>query len=182
MRALFSLPNLLTCARIALAPVIVFALLANNCKDAFWLSLLAGVTDAADGYLARRMGFETRVGAYLDPIADKILLTALYFCFGVAGLAPWWLVWLVVGRDLMILSLAAGGLFWKGIRDFPPTIWGKLSTLLQIATSLAVISGCAYALSPAVVHAFLYATAITTAWSGLHYLGRAVASARAVSY
>ena len=181
MRALFSLPNLLTCVRIALTPVIVFALIASNCRDAFWLSLFAGLTDAADGYLARRMGYETRIGAYLDPIADKVLLTALYFCFGVADLVPWWLVWLVVGRDLMILSLAAAGLLWKGIRDFPPTIWGKLSTLLQIATSLSVISGCAYSLSPTIVNCFLYATAITTAWSGLHYLGRAVVSARAVS-
>jgi cardiolipin synthase len=181
MRALLSLPNLLTCVRIALTPVIVLALIASNCKDAFWLSLLAGLTDTADGYLARRMGHETRVGAYLDPIADKILLTALYLCFGVADLVPWWLVGLVVGRDLMILSLAGAGLLWKGIRDFPPTIWGKLSTLLQIATSLSVISGCAYSLSPALINCFLYATAIATAWSGLHYLGRAVIAAAAVS-
>jgi cardiolipin synthase len=79
MGALFSLPNLLTCVRIALTPVIVLALLANNCRNAFWLSLFAGLTDAADGYLARRLGHETRIGAYLDPIADKVLLTALYY-------------------------------------------------------------------------------------------------------
>lgn len=181
MGALFSLPNLLTCVRIALTPVIVLALLASNCRNAFWLSLFAGLTDAADGYLARRMGHETRIGAYLDPIADKVLLTALYLCFGITSLAPWWLVWLVIGRDLMILSFAGAGLLWKGIRDFPPTIWGKLSTLLQIATSLALISGCAYALSPTVVSSFLYATAIATVWSGLHYAGRAAAAARAVS-
>ena len=127
------------------------------------------------------MGHETRLGAYLDPIADKLLLTALYLCFGITSLAPWWLVWLVIGRDVMILSLAGSGLFWKGIRDFPPSIWGKVSTLLQIAASLCVISGCAYALSPAVVNCLLYAAAIATAWSGLHYAGRAAAAARAVS-
>ena len=105
MRALFSLPNLLTCVRIALTPVIVFALIASNCRDAFWLSLFAGLTDAADGYLARRMGYETRIGAYLDPIADKVLLTALYLCFGVADLVPWWLVWLVVGRQTIEMEV-----------------------------------------------------------------------------
>ena len=113
----------------------------NKCTQAFWLSLIAGFTDAADGYVARWMGEVTRIGAYLDPIADKVLMTALYVCFGIAGLAPGWLVWLVVGRDIMILSLAGGGLFWKGIRDFPPTVWGKLCTLLQIAASLGIICG-----------------------------------------
>ena len=73
------------------------------------MSLFAGFTDAADGYVARKMGDASRIGAYLDPIADKLLLTAIYICFGVAGLTPWWLVYLVVGRDVMILSLAAAG-------------------------------------------------------------------------
>ena len=134
MRALFSPPNLLTCVRIGLTPVIVLTpdreqlhsgVLVEPASPA--LRMLPTVTSHD------RWGTSRAIGAYLDPIADKVLLTALYLCFGVAGLAPWWLVWLVVGRDIMILSLAAGGLFWKGIRDFPPTIWGKFSTLLQIA-------------------------------------------------
>lgn len=181
MPALFSPANLLTCARIVLTPFIVVALIASNCTHAFWLSLAAGLTDSADGYLARRMGQVSRVGAYLDPIADKFLLTALYLCFGVAGLAPWWLVWLVVGRDAMILSLAAGGLFWKGVRDFPPTVSGKISTSLQIAASLGVISRCAFGVSSQAVDLLLYATAIATAWSGFEYLARAVRSLTAVS-
>jgi cardiolipin synthase (CMP-forming) len=176
MRALFSPPNLLTCVRIVFTPWIAAALLFDDCTRAFWLSVIAGLTDAADGYLARRMGEATRLGAYLDPIADKLLLTVLYICFGVAGLAPWWLVYLVVGRDIMILSLVATGYLWKGIRDFPPSIWGKLSTLLQIGASLAVLSRCSYGMSPQTVNAVLYATAVATLWSGLHYLSRAVAS------
>jgi cardiolipin synthase (CMP-forming) len=176
MPALFGLANLLTCARIVLTPFIVLALVGDRCIQAFWLSLLAGFTDAADGYVARWRGDTSRLGAYLDPIADKLLLTALYVCFGVAGLTPWWLVYLVVGRDAMILSLVAGGYFWKGIRDFPPSIWGKLSTLLQIAAALAVISLCAFGVAPAFVEVLLYATAAATFWSGLHYLWRAIAS------
>ena len=181
MPSLFSPPNLLTCVRIALTPFIVLALIANNCTQAFWMCLIAGFTDAADGYLARKMSQESRVGAYLDPIADKFLLTALYLCFGIANLAPWWLVWLVIGRDAMILSLAAGGLFWKGIRDFPPTTSGKISTLLQIATSLGVISQCAYGVSPGLIRGLIYATAISTVWSGIQYLRRAIRSMSAVS-
>ena len=181
MPALFRLPNLLTSARIFLTPVIVLALIEDRCIQAFWLSLIAGFTDTADGYVARRMGDTSRIGAYLDPIADKFLLTALYLCFGVAGLTPWWLVWLVVGRDVMILTLVAGGYLWKGIRDFPPSIWGKLSTLLQIAASLAVISLCAFGVAPAFVEGLLYVTAVATFWSGLHYLSRAFASIRYVS-
>lgn len=178
MPELLRLANLLTCARIALTPVIVIGLIQDRCVQAFWLSLIAGFTDAADGYVARRMGDTSRLGAYLDPIADKFLLTALYVCFGVAGLTPWWFVYLVVGRDVMILSLVAGGYLWKGIRDFPPSIWGKLSTLLQIATSLAVISLCAFGVAPAIVEGLLYATAAATFGSGLHYLSRAIASIR----
>ncbi len=181
MQALFSLPNLLTCARIALTPVIVLTLMATNCSRAFWLSLLAGFTDAADGYLARYTGQETRLGAYLDPIADKVLLTALYLCFGIAELAPWWLAWLVVGRDVMILSLAAGGLFWKGVRDFPPSVWGKVSTVFQIGAALAILAGCAFHVSPDLVTGLIYTTAAATAWSGFHYLYRALRSLSSVS-
>jgi cardiolipin synthase len=181
MPALFSPPNLLTSVRIALTPFIVLALIASNCRQAFWLSLIAGFTDAADGYLARRMGQTSRFGAYLDPIADKLLMTALYLCFGIAGLAPWWIVWLVIGRDAMILSLAAGGLFWKGIRDFPPTLSGKLSTLLQIAAALAIISQCAYTAPPGIVKTLIYAMSISTAWSGVRYFQRAIQSMAAVS-
>ena len=181
MPSLFSPPNLLTCVRIALTPFIVFVLLANDCVLAFLLSVIAGFTDTLDGYLARKMGQESRLGAYLDPIADKFLLTALYLCFGVANLAPWWIVWLVIGRDAMILSLVAGGLFWKGIRDFPPTTSGKISTLLQITTSLAIIGQCANGVTADVVNLFLYATAISTIWSGVQYLRRAIGSMRAIS-
>jgi cardiolipin synthase (CMP-forming) len=181
MPALLRLANLLTCVRIVLTPVIVLALIHDRCVQAFWLSLLAGFTDAADGYVARKMGDASRVGAYLDPIADKLLLTAIYICFGVAGLTPWWLVYLVVGRDIMILSLVAAGYLWKRIRDFPPSIWGKISTLLQIGAVLAVISLCAFGTAPAFVQVLLYATAAATFWSGFHYLWRAIASIRYVS-
>jgi len=169
------LPNLLTGLRAVLTPLIVYLIVDGRCAAALPITVFAGLTDAADGYLARRYGAEGRLGAWLDPIADKMLLTALYITFGFAGMVPHWLVWLVVGRDAMILSLAALGLFVAAIRDFPPTIWGKLSTVLQIAGTLVFLSGCAgWAAAEALAPLAIWAVGLATAWSGLHYLWNAL--------
>jgi cardiolipin synthase (CMP-forming) len=174
MPVLFSPPNLLTCARIILTPWIVVALIYRDCREALWLSCLAGFTDAADGFLARRFGWKSRVGAYLDPIADKFLLTSLYICFGIAGFIPEWLVWLVVGRDVMILLLTGAGLVFTDRRDYPPSLWGKISTFFQIAGAFIFLCFCAYplAIPSELSTAAQTAVAAATAWSGLHYLWR----------
>lgn len=167
-------PNLLTCVRIALTPFIVYLVLARDCGTALPVTLVAGLTDAADGYLARRFQAEGRLGAWLDPIADKLLLTSLYISFALAGLAPAWLVWLVVGRDVLILLMAALGLIVAAIRDFPPTIWGKVSTIIQIGATpvfLLACTGCG--ISTALAPAAVGLVAVATAWSGLHYMYRA---------
>lgn len=173
MRQALSPPNLLTFARIAMTPFIVAALLGGDCSRALALSLIAGATDAADGFLARRFGWNTRFGAYLDPIADKLLLTSLYVCFGLLRVVPNWLVWLVVGRDALILLLTAGGMILTGRRDYPPTVWGKISTFIQIGASLVFLAQCG---SPGarLAEVSIWAVAVATAWSGIHYLGRAV--------
>ena len=164
------LPNFVTGLRVVLTPLIVYLILQGQCAAALPITVFAGLTDAADGYLARRFGVAGRLGAWLDPIADKTLLTALYVTFGIAGLVPQWLVWLVVGRDVMILTMAALGLFVAAIRDFPPTIWGKLSTVLQIGGTLVFLSGCAgWAGSAALTPAAIWLVGVATAWSGLHY-------------
>jgi cardiolipin synthase (CMP-forming) len=172
-------PNFLTCVRIALTPLIVILIRDGNCAAALPVTVVAGLTDAADGYLARRLGVTGRLGAALDPIADKLLLTALYVSFGVGGLIPGWLVALVVARDVLILLMAAAGLFVAAIRDFPPTTWGKLSTVIQISATLVFLGACSelpgarLLLTPAVA-----LVAIGTAWSGIHYVYRAVIMAR----
>src|SRR5688572_32039723 len=132
MPLLLTPPNLLTCARIVLTPWIILALMYRDCREALWLSCVAGFTDGADGFLARRFGSASRLGAYLDPIADKFLLTSLYISFGILRVVPGWLVWLVVGRDVLILLMSGAGLIFTERRDYPPTLWGKLSTVLQI--------------------------------------------------
>ena len=169
------LPNLLTILRILLTPFIIRDVVDGHCGVALPFAMFAGFTDAADGYLARRLGSSSRVGAWLDPIADKFLLTGLYLSFGYSGLAPWPLVWLVVGRDALILAMVGAGIVITSIRDFPPTVWGKLSTVVQIAGVLILLSACSSIaganslVSPAKVAIFL-----ATAWSGVHYVWRAL--------
>jgi cardiolipin synthase len=168
------LPNLLTLVRLLLTPVIVAGLLNGQCLLPFVLSLTAGVTDAVDGALARRFGAISRAGAYLDPIADKLLLVALYVSFGLTNAVPAWLVWLVVGRDLLILLLVAAGYWLLGERSFPPSIWGKLSTLVQIVAALLILGRCLTTLPGDLYDVVVCAVAMTTIWSGVHYSGRAL--------
>lgn len=169
------LPNFLTIVRILLTPLIIRDILDAHCTIAMPFAWIAGATDALDGYVARKMGAESRVGAWLDPLADKALLTGMYFSFGISGLAPMWLAWLVIGRDALILAMSAAGLAFTSIRDFPPSVWGKLSTVVQIGVSLLILAACngtewANRLSIWAV----WAVAITAVWSGLHYVLRAI--------
>lgn len=158
-------------ARLPLAPAVVASLFGGRYFTALGLLALAGLTDVADGWLSRRLEATSRLGAYLDPIADKILLVSVYIALGAAGLAPVWLVWLVVGRDILILIF--GGLVVRLARaDRPsPSIWGKLSTVVQVVTGVVVIAakaapGAGLSALAAVLPAI---TAATTAWSGAHY-------------
>ncbi len=164
---LINVPNLITIARLALTPWIVASILRGFWREAFWLAIAAGVTDVLDGFAARLLRMPSRVGAYLDPIADKLLLIVSYLALGIAAALPWWIVALVFGRDLFILTMAAYGYFYTPVREFPPTVWGKLSTFLQILAALAVVNergGSTISQSP-----FVWFMVAATAWSGIHY-------------
>ncbi len=166
-----NLPNLLTASRLAAAPLVVYAIWRGAFAWALVLLVAAGLTDALDGWAARRCGSVTRLGAYLDPVADKILLVTVYLSLAAAGLAPVWLVALVVARDVLILGFAGVSLAFTSMRRFEPSVWGKLSTVVQVVTSVALISGGALQ-SPSVrawSEMLIVLTAVTTAWSGLHY-------------
>ena len=160
------LPNLLSIARGALAPFIGAAILKDNYERALWLTFIAGWTDCLDGLLARRLHVESRFGAYADPVADKILLVTVFVCLGVTGAAPVWFVALVLGRDVLILAMAAAALLFTEVRKFPPSIWGKLSTVVQLVTAVGMMTGRA---GP-IVWWMTAAAAVTTALSGVHYL------------
>ncbi len=174
MRQLLNLPNLLTAARLLAAPLVAGCIVHEAHGLALALLVVAGFTDALDGYLARRFGWSTQLGAYLDPIADKALLVTVYIALGMAGLIPPWLVIVVVGRDLLILMVAAAALLGTHYRKFEPSVWGKLSTLVQILTGGVVLGSRVFPWPVVRVWAdnLPVIAGIVTAWSGLHYVWR----------
>src|SRR3954453_17609857 len=99
-----SIPNLITLGRILLVPVLVWAIAAGEMLAAFILFVVAGISDAVDGFLAKRFGMTSEIGAYLDPLADKALIVSIYVALGITEAIPRWLVILVVSRDIMIVT------------------------------------------------------------------------------
>jgi cardiolipin synthase (CMP-forming) len=127
-------------ARILLVPVIVWAIASNQMQIAFALFLVAGLSDLVDGFLAKRFGMATELGAYLDPLADKAMIVSIYIALGIADAIPRWLVILVVSRDIMIV--AAVILSWlvdKPMKLKPLTV-SKLNTVAQIVLALLVLA------------------------------------------
>ena len=163
-----NLPNLFTLARLVLTPFVILAILNANYGRALILCFLAGFSDVIDGFLARRLGESTAAGAYFDPVADKILLSGIYIALGLVRAIPWWMVALVFARDLLILAMAAYGLLFTSVRRFPPSVWGKISTFLQIGAAL-VVMGERYGI-PAPVDLALWLMVAGTLWSGGHYV------------
>jgi cardiolipin synthase len=169
------IPTLLSVSRIFFAPWVVPRIIAGEHQAAFGLLLIAGSTDFFDGYLARRFHWESRTGAWADAVSDKILLSCVYISLAIHGTAPWWLVWLIFGRDLLILGMAGFALAFTTLRDFPPSVWGKLSTNVQIAAAAALLMAPHTAGPPLV-----WLCSATTAWSGLHYFYNGIRRLRAV--
>ncbi len=132
-------PNILTLARICLAPFLVMAMLDGRYMLGLWLFIVAGLTDALDGTLARLLRQRTVLGAYLDPVADKLLLSTLFLVLTYKGLIPARVTVLVFSRDLGILSVAAILYASVGRREFKPSIFGKASTFAQIVAVAAVL-------------------------------------------
>jgi cardiolipin synthase (CMP-forming) len=177
---LFNLPNLFTLARLVLAPFIASDILRGHYSRAITLLFAAGFTDVIDGYLARRLKASTPAGAYFDPIADKILLSVIYVSLGLAAAMPWWMVGVVFGRDILILAMAAYGLWFTSLRKFPPSVWGKISTFFQIAAALVVMGDRAGI--PAPVTLALCLMLVGTIVSGLHYMWRGLVMLRQTAH
>ena len=164
-------PNLLTLLRICLAPFLVAAILDKHYALSFGLFLVAGLTDALDGSVARLLKQRTVLGQYLDPVADKLLLSTLFLVLMHMGLIPPRVTVLVFGRDVGILVVAAILYAAVGRREFSPSVFGKANTLAQVSAVAAVLL---HQLTPfhwvAVFCTLaLWATMILTVVSGLHY-------------
>jgi cardiolipin synthase (CMP-forming) len=177
---IFNLPNLVTLARLVLAPFVAWDILHGRYGRAIILLFIAGFTDAIDGFLARELKIATSIGAYFDPLADKILLSVVYVSLGAAGAMPWWMVAVVFGRDVLILAMAAYGLLFTSLREFPPSMWGKISTFLQIGAALTVMGARAGILAPVTLALTLMIAG--TVVSGLHYAWRGIVMLRRTSH
>ena len=180
MRVAAHIPNIVTFLRVALMPVIVLAILDDKYVQAIAVFVVAGATDSIDGYLARKLDAESRFGAYMDPIIDKVFVGVIYLTLVWVEAIPWWLIVLVFGRDLMILAGAAVLLRFTGERDFPPTRSGKLATFFHLVTMVSVMVARATGFGWAAVFArvAMYTAAGATIWSGIEYAVRGIRMAR----
>jgi len=162
-------PNILSAIRLIAAPYVFVLLWTNQWATALaWMAVI-GATDGFDGYLARRFHATSKLGAMLDPVADKVLLSGSYLTLALNNTIPTWLAGLVLGRDALILLFAIGVLLFTKIRrEFPPSQAGKLSTLFQILYILAVVGHRAGYL-PESVLLLGYAVLAVTGWSSVDY-------------
>jgi cardiolipin synthase len=165
------LPNLLSLLRLVAAPFAAWAILAGHDALALIVFVAAGLSDGLDGFIARHWQAMSRFGAWLDPAADKLLMLATYVALLGVAATPWWLVTLVIGRDLAIASVWLMAKLAALPLAFRPLAIGKLSTLLQIAYAGLVLLFLVFDLSvPSVLAAVALLTALLTLLSGGVYL------------
>jgi cardiolipin synthase (CMP-forming) len=143
-----SLPNLITLARLLLAPLAVSMIASQRFAEAFLIFVVAGISDAVDGFIARRFNLRTELGAYLDPLADKALLVSIYVTLAISGVLPAAIAILVVSRDLMILTAVVVSWLLANPVAIRPVLVSKINTTAQIALAALVLGAKAYGLSP----------------------------------
>jgi cardiolipin synthase (CMP-forming) len=165
------IPNLICLLRIALIWPTIDALYAGDYWTSLLLVFICAVSDGLDGWLAKRFNWQSHLGKILDPLADKLLLVALFLAATWINLLPWWLTAVAVGRDVMIGFGAVIYRFWFGPLHGRPTIISKINTGMQLAVALAAILGAAAGMpTREMVTALAIVTLITTIISGADYL------------
>lgn len=135
-----SIPNLITLGRAILVPIVFWLLVSGRVEAAFVLFVVAGISDAVDGFLAKRFNWQTELGAYLDPLADKFLLVSIYIALGVLGALPSWLVIAVVSRDILIVIAVVLSWLLGNPVNIKPLIVSKANTVAQIVLAAAVLA------------------------------------------
>src|ERR1035441_7618265 len=129
---IFTVPNQLTFLRLGFLPFFIISIHYRHYVLALAILISAALTDGLDGLLARSLNQKTALGAYLDPIADKLLLSSSFVLLAMNRKIGWWLAMMVLSRDIILLTSAAVILVVSGYRKFPPSIYGKLTNALQI--------------------------------------------------
>jgi cardiolipin synthase len=174
----FTIPNLLSLFRMGLIPLFVILVVNGDLRKALLVFVVAGVTDALDGFIARFWHQQSPLGAYLDPIADKLLLTTAYVMLSIPSLnhgtvIPAWITILVIARDVLMVSVALVLYLAAGVKRFPPSVLSKVNTILQVAAVVLVLIAGSFPDLRSIELAAdttLYLVAGLTVASGLHYI------------
>jgi cardiolipin synthase len=167
----FTVPNQLTFLRLGFLPFFIIFIHYHRYDVALAVLILAGLTDGLDGILARSLNQKTALGAYLDPIADKLLLSSSFVVLALNQRIGWWLAALVLGRDVILLTAASVILVAGGYRPFPPSIYGKATTALQILLvfSVVLLAVKDWMWLREATKIIVYLVAGFTVFSGFHY-------------
>jgi cardiolipin synthase len=168
---IFTVPNQLTFLRLGFLPFFIISIHYRRYDIALAVLIVAALTDGLDGLLARSLNQKTALGAYLDPIADKLLLSSSFVVLALNRKISWWLATLVLSRDILLLTSAAVILVVSGYRRFPPSIYGKLTTAVQILLVFVVVLLAAtdWPWLRFVIMILEYLVAGFTVFSGFHY-------------
>jgi cardiolipin synthase (CMP-forming) len=168
---IWTVPNQITLLRLGFLPFFLILISYEHYKQALLLLIVAALSDAIDGLLARKLNQRSPLGAYLDPIADKLLLSSSFIILAFKQKLAWWLTIIVLSRDVLILMVAVVILLISGYRPFPPSIYGKVTTGLQILLVFMIVLSAAYPhpqFAP-INRVLIYAVTAFTIFSAFHY-------------
>src|SRR5437870_11453494 len=141
---IWTVPNQITFLRLFFLPFVLILMSYERYKWALLVLVIAGFSDGIDGLIARKFNQRSSLGAYLDPIADKLLLSSSFVVLAFEKQIAWWLTILVLSRDVLILIVAVVILLTSGYRPFPPSLYGKLTTATEIILVFLIVLGAAY--------------------------------------
>jgi cardiolipin synthase len=170
-----TVPNLITFLRMGLVPWFLIVVLKGDSRAALWIFIIAGISDGLDGFIARFFNQRSALGAYLDPIADKILLTSAFVTLAIPGthpgvLVPVWITVLVLARDFLILVISLVLFLVHQVDRFPPAKISKATTAIQIGAVVLVLASGVFEGLSELTSTVLYAAAVFTVASGLNYI------------
>jgi cardiolipin synthase (CMP-forming) len=168
---IWTVPNQITFLRLGFLPFFLILMSYERYRWALLVLVIAGFSDGIDGLIARKFNQRSSLGAYLDPIADKLLLSSSFIVLAFKGQLAWWLTILVLSRDVLILIVAVVIILVSGYRPFPPSIYGKFTTFFQIILVFIAVLAAAYPeLHLALLSRILiYTVSALCILSGLHY-------------
>jgi cardiolipin synthase len=168
---IWTVPNQITLLRLGFLPIFLILISYEHYRWALAVLVVAGLSDGIDGLLARRLNQRSSLGAYLDPIADKLLLSSSFVILAFKKEIAWWLTIIVLSRDVLILVVAVVIILIWGYRPFPPSLLGKMTTFFQIVLVFTVVLGAAYpnALLAGIKQILIYLVAALATVSAFHY-------------